>query len=246
MSSTKNAFYLFYGILSYLIAVWATVYLMGFLISDIVPKSIDIGTQTPFLESLVVDIGLIAIFGVQHSFMARQKFKQWITKIVPQPIERSTYVLFASLSLMLLIWFWRPIDIVIWDLRESFVGIIFYLIYMMGWIISIGSSFLIDHFDLFGLRQVYSNFKGIKYPPIEFKTPYLYKWVRHPLYLGFLMAFWITPFMTAAHLVFAGGMTVYTLIGIHFEEKDLTTIHGDQYKDYKEKVSMLIPLRSKE
>ena len=186
MSSPKNAFYLFYGILCYLIMVWTTGYLMGFLSNDFVPKSIDVGTQTPFLESLVVDIGLIALFGVQHSLMARQKFKQWITKIVPHPIERSTYVLFASLSLMLLIWFWCPIDIIIWDLRESTVGIIFYLIHMLGWIISIGSSFFMDHFDLFGLRQVYSNFKGIEYPPIEFKTPYLYKWVRHPMYLLWL------------------------------------------------------------
>ncbi len=230
-----------YGIIAYLIFFITFLYLIGFVENLIVPKSLDSNGNGNFIVALLIDLGLIGLFGLQHSGMARPRFKQWWDKIVPKHLERSTYVLLASLMLILLFWQWQPLGGIVWQISNPTLIYIIYGISAVGWLIVLASTFLINHFDLFGLRQVYLYFIGKEYINLEFQTIGLYNYIRHPLMLGFLIAFWATPTMTITHLFFAIGMSIYVIIAIYLEEKDLIDIYGTLYEEYKERVSMLIP-----
>ena len=232
-----------YGIVVYLFFLATFVYAICFVGNIIVPKTIDSGPLRPLAEALAVNIGLLGIFAVQHSVMARRGFKRWWTRIVPEPVERSTYVLFATAALALLCWQWRPIpDPVIWMVQDSRAIALLHAIFWFGWVLLLLSTFLINHFELFGLRQVIGRLLHWETPKPEFKTPFVYRRVRHPIYLGFLLAFWSSPTMTAGHLLFTIATTGYILIGIYFEERDLVALFGDQYRRYRRQVGMLIPL----
>ena len=231
-----------YGVTSYAIALGLCVYLAGFLGNLFVPRSIDAALVGPLWEALVVNTLLLGAFGLQHSVMARPRFKEWWTRFVATPAERSTYVMFTNLALILLFWQWRPMGGVIWDVQDPTGRVIFHGLYAAGWLIVLGTTFLINHFDLFGLRQVWLYLRGKPYTAVGFKTPGPYKVVRHPLYVGWFIAFCATPTMTIAHLVFAVGMTLYILIAIRFEERDLVDYHGEAYAEYRRTVPMLIPL----
>jgi len=233
---------LLYGVVSYLIFFVTFLYAIGFVGNVVVPKSIDSGREGAFAQSLIIDVVLPGLFAVQHSVMARPGFKKAWTKIVPQVVERSTYVLFASLLLALVFWQWQPLLEVIWHIRNTTVALILQIVFFAGWALVLTSTFLINHFDLFGLRQV---FLYDKYSYLGFRTPFLYKFLRHPIMLGFMIAFWATPKMTLGHLLFAVATTAYILIAIQLEERDLKSIHGEAYEDYRRKVSMLIPLPKK-
>src|SRR5207344_2001079 len=210
-----------------------------------VPKSIDAGAPVPLAEALIVDIFLLGLFAVQHSVMARRSFKRWWTQIVPPAVERSTYVLAATLALALLLWQWRPItEPVIWRIEDPAAVNSIWVIFWLGWAILLLATFLINHFELFGLRQVFSRLIGREIPETEFKTPFIYRYVRHPIYLGFLLGFWAAPVMTAGHLLFSIGAAGYILVGIWFEERDLIAQFGDQYRRYRNQVGMLLPFRS--
>jgi protein-S-isoprenylcysteine O-methyltransferase Ste14 len=231
-----------YGVTSYVIGLGIFVYLAGFLGNLLVPRSIDAAPVGPLWEALLVNTLLLGVFALQHSVMARPAFKEWLTRFVPTPAERSTYVLFSNLALVLLFWQWRPMGGVIWDVQDPIGRAACHGLYAGGWVIVLGTTFLINHFDLFGLRQVWLYLCGKPYTPLHFKTPGPYKMVRHPLYVGWLITFWATPTMTIAHLVFALGMTIYILVAIRFEERDLVEYHGEEYAAYRRKVPMLIPL----
>jgi protein-S-isoprenylcysteine O-methyltransferase Ste14 len=231
-----------YRLVSYLVFFGSFLYAIGFVGNIVVPKSIDSGTAGPFVPSLIIDAVLLGLFAIQHSVMARQNFKRWWTRFIPKPIERSTYVLLSSLLLVLLFWQWRPILSVVWNVTNPAGSLVLATLFWAGWLLVLVSTFVINHFDLFGLRQVYLFQKGKQYTDLVFKKHFLHSFVRHPLLLGFMIAFWATPKMTLGHLVFAIGTTAYILIAIQFEERDMANIHGDAYREYKREVSMLIPL----
>lgn len=230
-----------YGMTSYFIFFVTILYAIGFVMGLAVPKDIDTGTNSPLSEAILVNLLLMTLFAVQHSVMARRGFKAWWTQYVPKPVERSTYVLAASLCLLLLFWQWRPIPAVVWEVDDPDFAAVVAMISLAGWVLVFASTFLINHFELFGLSQVANHMIDRKPSPPQFRTPLFYKFVRHPLYLGFIIAFWATPSMTVGHLLFAAVTTAYILVGIWLEERDLVATFGDQYRDYKRRVSMLMP-----
>jgi protein-S-isoprenylcysteine O-methyltransferase Ste14 len=230
-----------YGIVSYSIFFVTFLYAIGFVGNFIVPKSIDSSPQGPLGPALLVDALLLGLFALQHSVMARPAFKRWWTQFVPKPVERSTYVLFASLALIALFAFWQPLGGVIWSVQDPVGQAVLYGLCAFGWGLVLAATFLINHFDLFGLRQVWLHLRGEDYRPLTFGTPGPYRLVRHPLYVGFIIAFWATPVMTAAHLFFALMTTAYILIAIRLEEHDLVSEHGARYAEYRKQVPMLIP-----
>lgn len=230
-----------YGALSYLAFVAVFVYSIGFVGDLVVGRSVDHGITAPPAQALLVNMALLGLFAVQHSVMARPAFKRWWTRFVPATIERSTYVLIASAVLALLFWQWRTIPAVIWDINWQPGRVLLWVVFGLGWATVVLSTFLINHFDLFGLRQVYLAWRGTPYTSLAFRTSMLYRAVRHPLMLGFIVAFWSTPTMTAGHLLFAVATTGYIMVAIRLEERDLMAELGDQYRQYRTRVPMLVP-----
>jgi protein-S-isoprenylcysteine O-methyltransferase Ste14 len=231
---------LIYGLASYLVFFVSVVYAMGFIGNYLVPKSIDVGSESELAQSILIDVALLGVFAFQHSLMARPAFKRWWTRIVPAPCERSTYVLISSLLMILIFWQWRPIVTTIWHV-EGWPATLLSGIYWIGWLTALTSTYLIDHFELFGLRQVFDALRGAAARVTPFKTPFLYRLVRHPLMLGFLLAFWATPHMTAGHLLFAVMTTGYIIVGVRLEERDLVAQFGAGYEQYRRRVPMLMP-----
>ncbi|MCG8608408.1 isoprenylcysteine carboxylmethyltransferase family protein [bacterium] len=230
-----------YGIICYAITMSSFAYLAGFVGNVVVPKSLDAAVQVPIATALLVNLGLLTLFGIQHSVMARPSFKRVWTKIVPEAAERSTYCLFSSAAIALLVWQWQPMGGVIWEVQNGAGRVLLHSVYAFGWALLVFVTFLINHFHLFGLRQVYNYLRGREEKPLRFVTPLFYKFVRHPLYIGWFLIFWATPTMTAAHLVLAVSTTVYILIAIYFEERNLVEAHGESYENYRREVPMLIP-----
>jgi protein-S-isoprenylcysteine O-methyltransferase Ste14 len=231
-----------YGLICYVGFLGTFLYLAAFLGNLFPIGCMDSPATTPFWQALLIDALLVGVFGVQHSVMARPKFKQWWTRIVPEPAERSTYLMFSNLALVLLFWQWRPMGGVIWDMQHPVGRAILHGLLGVGLLIVVIATFLINHFDLFGLRQVWLYLRGEPYTSLRFTTPGPYRVIRHPMYVGWLLAFWATPTMSFAHLLFAIGMTIYIFIAIRYEERDLLEFHGEAYADYRNKVQMIIPL----
>lgn len=237
----KRIAFFAYGSLSYVIFLGTFLYAIGFIGNFGVPTTLDGPRSGSFAVALGIDVALLSLFAVQHSVMARKWFKDAWTRIVPKPLERSTYVLFSSLALILMFWAWRPLGGVVWSVEDPFGRIALRILFAFGWALVLCSTFLINHFDLFGLRQVWLYLRGVPYTTLRFGTPGPYRIVRHPLYVGWLFAFWSTPTMTLAHLLFSTATTAYIFIAIQLEERDLAREHGDAYRDYRRAVPMLIP-----
>ena len=234
---------LLYGLVAYVVFFFTFLYAIGFVEGFLVPKAIDTGTAAPVSEALGVDMLLMSLFAVQHSVMARKQFKRWWTQFVPASVERSTYVLSASLTLVLLFWQWRPLPDVIWQVADPQIAAAITGLSFLGFLLVLASTFLINHFELFGLHQVVNNLAGRAMPQPRFRTPLLYGFVRHPIYLGFMIAFGAAPVMTLGHLLFAAVTTAYIFVGIFLEERDLVELFGDEYRRYRKTAAMLIPWR---
>ena len=232
-----------YALAAYLFFLATFVYAIGFVGNlPLLPKTIDSGSAAPLVETLLVNFSLLGVFAVQHSVMARRGFKRWWTRVVPEAMERSTYVLAATSALALLLWQWRPIaEPVVWSVTDPIARVVLQSVFWLGWGVLLISTFLINHFELFGLRQAWAHLRGQALPAPVFHTPLFYRYVRHPIYLGFVLAFWATPRMTAGHLLFAAACTAYILIGIWFEERDLIAQFGQRYQLYRQQVGMLLP-----
>jgi protein-S-isoprenylcysteine O-methyltransferase Ste14 len=237
----KRSLILIYGVAAYVLFLGTFLYAMGFTANVFVPKSIDSGVQEPLWQAILIDACLLLVFAMQHSIMARPWFKRAWTKIVPKPAERSTFVLFTCGALALMFWQWRPMGGLVWNIENEQARVVVQALCGLGWATVLVATFLIDHFDLFGLRQVWLYFRNQPYKEHGFRTPFLYKFLRHPIYLGFILAFWMTPAMSPARLFFAVMTTAYILVAIRFEEHDLIMAHGERYKKYREQVPMLIP-----
>jgi len=237
----KRIAFFIYGSISYLIFFGTFLYAIGFIGNFGVPSTLDGAPTKPLLVAFLINTGLLTLFAVQHSVMARKWFKEWWTRIVPTPLERSTYVLFSSLALILLFWLWQPLGGVVWSIEDPLGQIVLRVLFGFGFALVLVSTFLINHFDLFGLRQVWLYLLGRPYTTLHFGTPGPYKLVRHPLYVGWLFAFWSTPTMTVAHLLFSVATTAYILLAIQFEERDLVREHGESYEAYRRSVPMLVP-----
>jgi methanethiol S-methyltransferase len=242
MTMLKRLMFFAYGVMAYVVFLATFLYAIAFVGGFAVPTGLDADAAGPLLPSLAIDALLLTIFAVQHSVMARRWFKERWTQIVPWTIERSTFVLFASLALILLFWQWRPIGVTIWSVENPFIRAVLWSQFVTGWLTVLVVTFLINHFDLFGLRQVWLPLIGKPYTPVGFRMPAPYRYVRHPLYFGFLLAFWMTPTMTLAHLVFAIATTAYIILAIQFEERDLISEHGPAYEEYRNRVPMLLPV----
>jgi protein-S-isoprenylcysteine O-methyltransferase Ste14 len=233
-----------YGLVVYVFFLGTFLYAIGFVGNVFVPKSIDTGEVVPLAQALSVDLVLLGLFAVQHSAMARRSFKAWWTRIVSPAVERSTFVLATSLVLALLLWQWRPIPVpVVWSVENAAAKDLIWAVFWLGCAVLLISTFLINHFELFGLRQVFARMAGRALPKPEFRTPFFYRYVRHPIYLGFLLGFWAAPVMTAGHVLFSIGCSGYILVGIWFEERDLIAQFGEQYRRYRNQVGMLFPSR---
>ena len=232
-----------YGIIAYLVFLISFLYAVGFVEGMVVPKTIDSGSTGPLTEAILINLALMSLFAIQHSVMARPQFKAWWTQYVPAEVERSTYVLLASAILLLLFWQWRPMPSVMWQVKDPMLASAIVGLSFVGWLIVLTSTYLINHFELFGLHQVANNLSGKAMPAPQFRTPLYYKFVRHPLYLGFIVAFWAAPTMTAGHLLFAAVTTAYIVVGALLEENDLVAIFGDEYRRYRKSVAMLVPWR---
>jgi len=231
-----------YGLIAYLVGMATLGWFVVFTANAYVPRSVDIGPAAPWPLALAVDIGLILLFGLQHSVMARRGFKQWWTRHIPPAVERSTYLLATAVVLAALCRYWLPLPTpVLWTVADPTAASLLWALFGLGWILVVVSSYLINHFELFGLRQVWARWRGRPYPPAAFGTPGLYRYVRHPLYVGILLGLWATPTMTAGHAVLATGLTAYILVGIGFEERDLIHHFGDHYRQYRRQVGMLFP-----
>ena len=237
----KRAAILFYGVFAYAVGMGSLVYMMGWLGNIGMLRSIDSSPTVPLGRAMIVNAAVFLIFCLQHSVMARPKFKAWWTQFIPNAIERSTYVLLSGVALFAVMLFWEPMGGVVWVTSESTATAMLYTLYAIGWAILVGSTFALNHFDLFGLRQVWLAFRGNEYTPLEFATPGPYRHVRHPLYIGWITLAWATPIMTSPHLAFAIATTVYILVAIQFEERDLVTHFGEKYVAYRKATPMLIP-----
>jgi len=232
-----------YGILAYVMFLGAILYSIGFVANWMaLPKTIDSGAPGPVMSAVAIDLALLGIFAIQHSVMARPGFKAWWTRFVPVAVERSTYVLFANLALILLLWKWQPMPQVVWQVEDPVAATTLVALSLTGWGIVFLSTFLINHFDLFGLKQVFDNLRQMRIEDPQFRTPLLYKFVRHPLYLGFIIAFWAAPMMTVGHLLFAIATTGYIFIGLLLEERDMVAMFGQTYVNYQRRVSMIVPM----
>ena len=232
-----------YGAVAYLTFLVTFLYAIGFVWGLVVPKTIDTGVPVRAGVALAIDLLLMSLFAIQHSVMARKPFKRWWTQYIPKSVERSTYVLLSSLTLLLLFWQWRPMPAIVWHVEEPDIAAAITALSYLGWVIVFTSTFLINHFELFGLHQVVNNLAGRDMPAPTFRTPLYYKLVRHPLYLGFIIAFWAAPTMSVGHLLFAAVTTAYIFVGIMLEERDLIDLFGDEYRNYRRRVSMLVPWR---
>ena len=240
----KRSIVFLYGVTCYGVFLATYLYAIGFVTNLFVPRSIDSAPGGDFVSSVAVNLALLLGFAIQHSVMARPAFKQWLTGFIPEPAERSTYVLASSLALIALFAFWQPLGGTVWTVKDPTAALLLHILCAFGWLLVLVSTFLINHFDLFGLRQVWLYLAGAAYQPIGFRTPGPYRLVRHPLYVGWLFAFWSTPTMTAAHLLFAVMTTAYILFAIRLEEHDLIANLGDAYRQYRQRVPMLIPFTS--